>query len=219
QEAIGGVFDLGIDHLEDLVLGGRSLEQALAERVDPLALLVHDLVVLEQVLANIEVPLLDFLLGSLDAPADHLALDGLAFLHAQPGEDGRYPLAGELAHQVVFQREEEPRRARVSLAAGPAAQLIVDAPAFVPLGADDVQAPAPATSRPSAFISGSYLDTAFCQTSLETSSRVSYLSRPSSSVSRLRPAPAMNSGLPPRMMSVPRPAMLVAIVTPAWRPA
>ena len=29
----------------------------------------------------------------------------------------------------------------------------------------------------------------------------------------------MNSGLPPRMMSVPRPAMLVAIVTPALRPA
>ena len=29
----------------------------------------------------------------------------------------------------------------------------------------------------------------------------------------------MNSGLPPRMMSVPRPAMLVAIVTPPLRPA
>src|SRR5208283_4861699 len=38
QEALGGVLDLGIDHLEDLVLGRRSLEQALAERVDPLAL-------------------------------------------------------------------------------------------------------------------------------------------------------------------------------------
>ena len=29
----------------------------------------------------------------------------------------------------------------------------------------------------------------------------------------------MNSGLPPRMMSVPRPAMLVAIVTAPRRPA
>ena len=48
-----------------------------------------------------------------------------------------------------------------------------------------------------------------------TSSRVGYMSRPSSSVERFRSAQAMNSGLPPRMMSVPRPAMLVAIVTAA----
>ena len=121
-------------------LGGAPFEQALAERVDALALLVHDLVVFEQVLADVEVAFLDLLLRSLDPPADHLALDGFALLHAQPGEHGRDPLAGELAHQVVFEREEEARRARVSLAAGAAAELVVDAAALVPLGADDVQA-------------------------------------------------------------------------------
>ena len=91
-----------------IVLGRSALEQALPERVDALALLVHDLVVFEQVLADVEVALLDLLLRALDPAADHLALDGLAFLHAQPGEHGGDPLAGELAHQVVFEREEEP---------------------------------------------------------------------------------------------------------------
>ena len=43
-------------------------------------------------------------------------------------------------HQVVFERQVEARRARVALAAGAAAQLVVDAPRLVALGADDVQA-------------------------------------------------------------------------------
>ena len=46
----------------------------------------------------------------------------------------------EDAHQVVFERQEELRGAGVALAAGAAAQLVVDAPALVPLGADDEQA-------------------------------------------------------------------------------
>ena len=71
---------------------------------------------------------------------DHLALDRLAVLHPEPGQDVGDPLAGELPHQVVFEREEEPRRAGVALAAGPAPELVVDPPALVPLGPDDVQA-------------------------------------------------------------------------------
>src|SRR5213076_99208 len=113
---------LAVDHLEDHVLGRGAFEQALAERVDALPLLVHDLVVFEEVVADIEVPLLDLLLGPLDAAADHPALDGLALLHAQPGQHGGDPLAGELAHQVVFERAEEARGTRVALAAGPAAR-------------------------------------------------------------------------------------------------
>ena len=49
-------------------------------------------------------------------------------------------IGAEDAHQVVFERQEEARRARIALAAGAAAQLVVDAARFVPLGADDVQA-------------------------------------------------------------------------------
>src|SRR5204863_118847 len=50
-------------------------------------------------------------------------------------------LRPEDAHEVVFEAEVEARRAGIALAAGAAAQLVVDAPRLVPLGADDVQAP------------------------------------------------------------------------------
>ena len=49
-------------------------------------------------------------------------------------------VGAEDAHQVVFERQEEARRAGVALAAAAAAQLVVDAPRLVALGADDVEA-------------------------------------------------------------------------------
>ena len=51
-----------------------------------------------------------------------------------------HPLAGEDAHQVVFERQVEAAGARIALPAGAAAKLVVDAAGLVPLGADDVQA-------------------------------------------------------------------------------
>ena len=94
----------------------------------------------------------------------------------------------EETHQVVFEREEELRRARIALTAGAAAQLAVDAPRLVALGADDVQAAdlhRPSTSLPSAILHRSTAST------------------------RVTPSPSL--------MSVPRPAMFVAIViAPGW---
>ena len=46
----------------------------------------------------------------------------------------------EDAHQVVLQRQEELRTARIALAARAAAELVVDAPALVALRADDAEA-------------------------------------------------------------------------------
>ena len=80
-------------------------------------------------------------LGGLDPAGHHGALDGITFLPTPPGlEDLLDPFAGEDPHQVVFQRQEELRTPRVALAARAPAQLVVDAPAFVALGADNVQA-------------------------------------------------------------------------------
>ena len=42
-------------------------------------------------------------------------------------QQGADPLAGEDAHEVVFEREEEARGCRVALTAGAAAKLVVDA--------------------------------------------------------------------------------------------
>ena len=59
---------------------------------------------------------------------------------AEAVEDLVDPVAGEQAHEVVLGGEEEARLAGVALAAGAAAQLVVDAARLVALGADDVQA-------------------------------------------------------------------------------
>ena len=60
-----------------------------AQRVDVLALLVHHVVVLEEVLADGEVLRLDLLLRALDRLGDHPVLDRDAFFHAEPSASGR----------------------------------------------------------------------------------------------------------------------------------
>ena len=118
-------------------------------------------------------------------------------------------VGAEDAHQVVFQRQEELRVAGVALAAGAAAQLVVDAPAFMALGAEHEQ-PAGGERlvlQPRDLGRG-------CRRRRALLSR-SLLSSMSASSWRMR-----MSALPPSWMSVPRPAMLVAMViapgTPAW---
>ena len=117
-----------------------ALEQLVALLVDHLALVVGDVVVFEQLLADVEVARLDLALRVLDRARDHAVLDRLAFGHLQPLHDRADALAGEDAQQRILERQVEARAARVALAAGAAAQLVVDAPRLVALGADDVQA-------------------------------------------------------------------------------
>src|SRR6185437_12900766 len=66
--------------------------------------------------------------------------DRFAFFQAEPRQHGIEPVGTEDPHQIVVQRQEEFRAARVTLASGSSAQLIVDAPGFVALGSDDVEA-------------------------------------------------------------------------------
>ena len=64
----------------------------------------------------------------------------LALLRAQSIHEARDPLGAEEPHEIIFQRQEELRRTRITLTAGASTQLPVDAPRFMALGADDVQA-------------------------------------------------------------------------------
>ena len=116
------------------------LEQLVPLRVDHLALVVGDVVVLEQLLADVEVARLDLALRVLDRARHHARLDRLALGHLEHHHDAVHALAGEDLEQRVLEREEEARAARVALAARAAAQLVVDAARLVALGADDVQA-------------------------------------------------------------------------------
>ena len=65
--------------------------------------------------------------------------DRLVFLQPELGQHAVELVGAEDAHQVVFERKEELRVAGIALAAGTAAQLVVDAAALMPLGAENVE--------------------------------------------------------------------------------
>src|SRR5216683_1343620 len=103
--------------------------------VDDLALLVHHVVVLEQMLADIEVVRFDLLLGILDRPRNPSMLDRNAVLHADTVHQALETVSAEDSEQIVLEREIKTRRAGVALAARTPAQLVIDSPRLVALGA------------------------------------------------------------------------------------
>ena len=100
-----GVADIGIAH---------QLEALLEDR---LALVVHHVVVLEQVLADVEVARLDLGLRLLQRLVDPGMDDGLVLLEAERLQHAVHALRAEDAHQVVLERQEEVRAAGIALAA------------------------------------------------------------------------------------------------------
>src|SRR5271166_1185645 len=122
---------------EDEFLLVDAFQQLPAQSVDCLALLVHYVVVLKQMFAGLEVLRLNRFLCRLDAPCDHPRLDRNALFHSQPLKQVRHPLFGEDTHQVIFQRQIEPRGSRIALASGAPTQLVVNAPRLVAFGAED----------------------------------------------------------------------------------
>ena len=133
-----------VDHLVAHVDDGGGdvldLHELAALLVDDLALVVHHVVELEEVLADFEVARLDLLLGLLQGLVDPRMDDGLAVLEAELPQHAVDALGAEDAHEVVFQGQEELRRAGVALAPRAAPELVVDATALVALGADDEEA-------------------------------------------------------------------------------
>ena len=139
------LFDRLVDfRVERLQHEGTRVELAFEIRatigIDHAALLVHHVVVLENVLANLVVVLLDLPLSALDRLRHEARFDRLLVGEADALHDVRHALAAEEPHHFVFERDVEARRSRIALTARAAAQLIVDAPRLVALRADDVQA-------------------------------------------------------------------------------
>src|SRR5690606_14722852 len=98
---------------------------------DNLALVVDDVVELQEVLADFEVALLDPLLRGLERLVHPFVGNRLVFLDAKAAHDGIEPLGGEDTQQVVFKADVEFGAAGVALTSGTATELVVDAAALV----------------------------------------------------------------------------------------
>ena len=97
------VLDGVENHVGDVDADALADEGVVAQGVDEGALLVHDVVILKQVLADAEVVLLDALLGFLDGVVDHLVLEHLALLEAEAVEHLHDALRGIYTHEGVFE--------------------------------------------------------------------------------------------------------------------
>ncbi len=117
-----------------------AFEHGTALGVDHRALLVHDVVVLEHVLAGLVVVRFYLLLRALDARGEDARFDRRVIVDVEALHDAADTLAAEDAHQLIVKRGIEARRPLVALTSGTPAQLVIDASRLVALGADDVQA-------------------------------------------------------------------------------
>ena len=116
-----------LQHAEEVGPGVDALQDLAPLAVDDLALLVHDVVVLDDVAPGVEVIALDPGLRALDLAAEHLGLEGHVLVHVQPAHQPLDPLPAEDAQQVVLEGEEESGLPGVALPPGPATELVVDA--------------------------------------------------------------------------------------------
>ncbi len=133
-------FDHLFDHLLDIFPERLSLEDLFALFVDDLPLAVHDVVIFQQVLADIEILPLDTLLGIFDRLGNQPVLDRLSLFHADPVHDGGDPLGPEDPQEIIFEGKIEPGRSHVPLPSRTAAELVVDPAALMPLRPEDMEA-------------------------------------------------------------------------------
>ncbi len=103
--------------------------------------MIHDVIVFEDAFPPGVVALFDAFLSGFDGAVEPGVLEFFAFLHAEAFHDLGHAFGGpEVAHEVVFEAEEEFAGAGVALAGGATAQLAIDAAGFVAFGAEDKEA-------------------------------------------------------------------------------
>ena len=125
------------DHAVYMLTQILSVKHLAALVVYDVALLVHDVVVLQNALSRLEVAALDGLLRLLDRTGQHLVVKRRIVVHAEGLHHAHDALRAEKTHDVVRHRKEEAALSGVALTAGTASELIVDSSRFVALGAED----------------------------------------------------------------------------------
>ncbi len=96
-------------HLQHRVPNFLGFHQFVALLIHDPALVVGDVIVIQQMLSHIEVVRFDFTLGVFDGPVQHAGLDRFIFFHAKALHHGGHAVRGKNSHQAIFQRDIESR--------------------------------------------------------------------------------------------------------------
>ena len=72
-----------VDHAHNGITQGIRCQDLTALAVEDFTLLVHDIIVFQDVLTDFKVMAFDFLLSLFDGPGDHLGRNRFVFIHAQ----------------------------------------------------------------------------------------------------------------------------------------
>ena len=146
---VGGHLDIAgvLDAVHDFFADVFAVQNAATESVNHLALFVHHVIVVEQVLTDIEALAFHAALGTTDGAAHDRVGNHFVFAHAKTGHQVLDAVATEDTHQVVVEAKEVLAGTRVALTAGTATQLVVDTAGFMAFGAEHVQATELGNSR------------------------------------------------------------------------
>ena len=125
--------------MEDRVAHILSIQDAASFFIYNLSLLIHDLIIFQQILTDSKVVAFYLLLRLLNSGRQHLMLDLLAFFNTQFRKYVHQPLGAEQAHQIVFQGNIESGFSRISLTSGTSAQLVINTSGLMSLRTDDLK--------------------------------------------------------------------------------
>ena len=107
--------------------------------VDDLTLCVHNIVVVQDILTDVEVASLNLSLRRLNDLGQRLTLNRHVLIHIQCTHHVFQTVTCENTHQIILDRQEEPALALVTLTAGTTTELVVDTAGFMTFCTKDVQ--------------------------------------------------------------------------------
>ncbi len=93
-----------LDHFKDGIGDNLTLQDPAPLLIDHGALFVHDIVIFQELLPDVEVVALNLLLGVFNGPRDHSVFDRNPLFHPQPLHEAGDAIGTEDPHEVVLQR-------------------------------------------------------------------------------------------------------------------
>ena len=111
----------------------------MAQFIDRLAVLVHHVVKLKHVFADVKVVAFHAHLGFFNGIGNETVFNHILVAHPQSVHDRAQSVAAEYPRQIVLGRNKESGRAGVTLSSGTSTQLVINAAGFVTLSSDDMQ--------------------------------------------------------------------------------